>query len=39
MNNILSVENLCLWYGTPPPPKDINTEIPEKSICATFSAC
>ena len=34
MNNILSVENLCLWYGSHPALKDINIEIPEKSITA-----
>ena len=32
MNNILSVENLCLWYGSHQALKDINIEIPEKSI-------
>ena len=31
MNNILSVENLCLWYGSHQALKDINIEIPEKS--------
>ena len=30
MNNILSVENLCLWYGSHQALKDINIEIPEK---------
>ena len=34
MNNILSVENLCLWYGSPQALKDISFEIPEKSITA-----
>lgn len=34
MNNILSVENLCLWYGNHQALKDINIEIPEKSITA-----
>ena len=34
MNNILSVENLCLWYGGHQALKDINIEIPEKSITA-----
>ena len=34
MNNILSVENLCLWYGSHQALKDINIEIPEKSITA-----
>ena len=35
MNNILSVENLCLWYGSHQALKDINIEIPEKSNCKT----
>lgn len=34
MNSILSVENLCLWYGSHQALKDINIEIPEKSITA-----
>ena len=34
MNNILSVENQCLWYGSHQALKDINIEIPEKSITA-----
>ena len=34
MNNILSVENLCLRYGSHQALKDINIEIPEKSITA-----
>lgn len=34
MNNSLSVENLCLWYGSHQALKDINIEIPEKSITA-----
>ena len=34
MNNLLSVENLCLWYGSHQALKDINIEIPEKSITA-----
>ena len=34
MNNILSAENLCLWYGSHQALKDINIEIPEKSITA-----
>ena len=34
MSNILSVENLCLWYGSHQALKDINIEIPEKSITA-----
>lgn len=32
MNNILSVENLCLWYGSHQALKDINIEIPEKAL-------
>ena len=34
MNSILSVKDLCLWYGSHQALKDINTEIPEKSITA-----
>ena len=34
MNNILSVKDLCLWYGSHQALKDINIEIPEKSITA-----
>ena len=34
MNNILSVQDLCLWYGSHQALKDINIEIPEKSITA-----
>ena len=34
MNSILSVQDLCLWYGNHQALKDINIEIPEKSITA-----
>ena len=34
MNNILSVENLCLWYGSTHALKDVSIDIPEKSITA-----
>ncbi len=34
MNSILSVKDLCLWYGSHRALKDINIEIPEKSITA-----
>ena len=34
MNSILSVKDLCLWYGSHQALKDINIEIPEKSITA-----
>ena len=34
MNNILSVRDLCLWYGSHQALKHINIEIPEKSITA-----
>ena len=34
MNSILSVKDLCLWYGNHQALKDINIEIPEKSITA-----
>ena len=34
MSSILSVENMCLWYGSHQTLHDINIEIPEKSITA-----
>ncbi len=34
MNSILSVQDLCLWYGSHQALKDINIEIPEQSITA-----
>ena len=34
MNSILSVKDLCLWYVSHQALKDINIEIPEKSITA-----
>ncbi len=34
MNSVLSVQDLCLWYGSHQALKDINIEIPEKSITA-----
>ena len=34
MSNIISVENMCLWYGDNQALKHINIEIPEKSITA-----
>ncbi len=34
MNNIVSVHDLCLWYGSHQALMDINIEIPEKSITA-----
>ena len=34
MNSILSVKDLCLWYGSHQALKDINIDIPEKSITA-----
>ena len=34
MNNIISVSDLCLWYGEHKALFDINTDIPEKSITA-----
>ena len=30
--NIVTVENMCLWYGEQQALKNINIEIPEKSI-------
>ena len=34
MSSILSVENMCLWYGSHQALHNINIEIPEKSITA-----
>ena len=34
MNSIFSVKDLCLWYGSHQALKDINIDIPEKSITA-----
>ena len=34
MDNIITVKDLCLWYGSHQALKDINIEIPEKSITA-----
>ena len=34
MSSILSVENMCLWYGSHQALHDINIEVPEKSITA-----
>ena len=34
MSSILSVENMCLWYGSHQALHDINIEMPEKSITA-----
>ncbi len=34
MNNIVTVHDLCLWYGSHQALTDINIEIPEKSITA-----
>lgn len=34
MSNIISVKNMCLWYGDHQALKDINIEIPKKSITA-----
>ncbi len=34
MNNIISANNLCLWYGETQALKDISIDIPEKSITA-----
>ena len=34
MNPIMTVKDLCLWYGSHQALKDINIEIPEKSITA-----
>ena len=34
MSNIISVKNMCLWYGEHQALKNINIELPEKSITA-----
>ena len=34
MSNIIAVKDMCLWYGDHKALKDINIEIPEKSITA-----
>ena len=34
MNSIISVRDLCLWYGEHKALKEVNIEIPEKSITA-----
>lgn len=34
MNNIMTVHDLCLWYGSHQALTDINIELPEKSITA-----
>ena len=34
MSEILTVRDLCLWYGTHQALKDINMGIPEKGITA-----
>ena len=34
MSGVISVENLCLWYGAHQALRDISVEIPEKSITA-----
>ena len=34
MSNIITVKDLCLWYGRYQALKSVNIEIPEKSITA-----
>ena len=34
MNNIISVKDMCLWYGDHQALKNVNIEIPQKSITA-----
>ena len=34
MSNIMTAENLCLWYGNTQALKSVKIEIPEKSITA-----
>ena len=37
MSDILTVSDLCLWYGNHQALKNINVNIPEKSITALLS--
>ena len=34
MNEIITVKDMCLWYGSQQALKNININIPEKSITA-----
>ena len=34
MNSVISVQDLCLWYGEHQALKNVSIEIPEKSITA-----
>lgn len=34
MSNIITVKDLCLWYGSHKALKDININIPDQSITA-----
>ena len=34
MSNIITVKNMCLWYGEHKALTDINIDVPEKSITA-----
>lgn len=34
MNNIMTVHDLCLWYGNHQSLTDINIEVPEKKLTA-----
>ena len=34
MSNVMTVKDLCLWYGSAQALKDINIEIEERSITA-----
>ena len=34
MSNIITVKDMCLWYGDHQALKNVNIEIPEKSITA-----
>ena len=36
MNSVISVQDLCLWYGEHQALKNVSIEIPEKSITALF---
>ena len=34
MSDIITVKDMCLWYGNAQALKDVNIDIPEKSITA-----
>ncbi len=38
MSNVMTVKDLCLWYGSAQALKDINIEIEERSITALIGS-